>query len=115
MEKADWKDIAAETAVKFGTQRTTRALWARFQALQKQANIRMRQWEPWNTQQSAWLVQEAAGLNKLATDWDNVASLFETRFGFRRSPLSLRRQYNSLRKRGPDWAQAGHAGTGSRG
>lgn len=88
MEKADWKGIAG-TAVEFGSQRTTRALWARFQALQKQANTRMRQWEPWNTQQSAWLVQEAAGLTKLATHWDNVASLFETRFGFRRSPLSL--------------------------
>ena len=113
-EKANWKDIAAETAVKFGKQRTIQALEGRFQALQKQANTRMRKYERWNTQQTAWLVQEAAGLNAPAIDWDDVASLFEMRFGLRRSPPSLWAQYNLLRKRRPGRAQAGPAGTGSR-
>ena len=48
----------------------------------------MRQWEPWTAQQDAWLVQEAAGPHTLAIDWDELASLFETRFGLIRTTHS---------------------------
>jgi hypothetical protein len=99
--KADWKDIGAEIAVKFGTQRTTQALQARLGVIRarapQMANPRIQQW---TTQQDAWLVQEAAGPHALAIDWDNMASLFETRFGFRHTTQSLKGQYNKLRKRG---------------
>jgi hypothetical protein len=98
--KADWKDIGAEMAVKFGTQRTIQALQASLRVIRAKApqktNLQIRPWEPWTTQQHAWLVQEAAGPHALAIDWDNMASLFETRFGFRRTTLCLKGQNNKL-------------------
>jgi hypothetical protein len=102
--KPGWKDIGAEIAVKFGTQRTIQALQARLGVIRararEKARLRIRTCEPWTTQQNAWLVQEAAGRHALPIDWDNAASLFEKRFGFRRTTLSLQGQYDKLRKGG---------------
>jgi hypothetical protein len=102
--KADWKAINAEIAAKFGTQRTIQAMQRRLEVIRarapQKASLRIRQSEPWTTQQRAWLVQEDAGRHAPAIDWDNMASLFETRFGFRRTSHSLKSQYNELRKRG---------------
>ncbi len=57
--KADWKDINAEIAAKFGTQRTIQALQARVGVIRARAGLRIRQSEPWTTQQRAWLVQRS--------------------------------------------------------
>jgi hypothetical protein len=95
--KADWKDIGAEIAVKFGTRQTIQALQNRIGEIQarapQMANPRNQQW---TTQQDAWLIQEAAALE---TDRNNMTSAFETRFGFRRTTPYLKSRYNRLRKR----------------
>ena len=93
-------------AVKFETKRTIQALQAKLVKIRatapQQINLRMRGWEPWTIQQEAWLVQKAAGLLPPAVDWNKMASLFETRFGFRRATLGLRGKYSNKLHRSGD-------------
>jgi hypothetical protein len=95
--KTNWTALAAESAVKFGTQRTAEALRGKVVEIRardpQKINFQKKQKDRWTTQQHAWLMQEAAGRKATMIDWNATVSLFETRFGFQRSSGSLRSHY----------------------
>ena len=94
LEKANWNDIRAELLAKFGTLRHPSILAYKFRSLMKETHIPMRPMEYWTSHQQAWMIERAASRSTPKIDWDEMASLFEAKFGFSRKPSAVKSRYN---------------------
>ena len=94
LEKANWNDIRAELLAKFGTLRHPSILAYKFRSLMKETHIPMRPMEYWTSHQQAWMIERAASRSTPKIDWDEMASLFEEKFGFPRTPFAIRTKYS---------------------